>query len=186
MRRRRAPSQAWDMHTTVGETRRRRIHPSATLFVAILLAFALPFGHAVESCGSSSFDATGVEILTKTVHANPESRAYASEIEDNAVVPAWLMVAAAIAGLLLAALAGGRLTSLAGAVGLFFTLYLGVAMELAEAYVGYELVLLLFGVAMLLPLFAAIARAIERRVGRRRAARREAAVGGVGGDAASA
>ena len=94
MRRRRAPPQARDMHTTVGETRRRR-------------------------------------ILTKTVHASPESRAYASEIEDNAVVPAWLMVAAAIAGLLLAALAGGRLTSLAGAVGMFFTLYLGVAMDLA-------------------------------------------------------
>ena len=86
----------------------KRIHPSATLFAGVLLAFTLPFGFSAEACGSQTQPYHGAELLVG--HVEPDGdREYADAVANRGLLFGWLLFAAAAVGLAGAVFRGGRL-----------------------------------------------------------------------------
>lgn len=126
----------------------RKIHPSATLFVAVLLALFLPFGNAVASCGSENADFTGIEMLTGTIEPNPanpgagiydQDREFVEQIEQDG----WFFMAAltglALIGLVLTTLAGGKLWGTCCALIAIDAAVLALVVNFSDAYIGFHL-----------------------------------------------
>jgi hypothetical protein len=126
----------------------RKIHPSATLFVAVLLALFLPFGNAVASCGSENADFTGIEMLTGTIEPNPPApgspiseadREFVEQIEQDG----WFFMAAltglALIGLVLATMAGGRLWGTCCALIAIDAALLALFVNFRDAHIGFHL-----------------------------------------------
>lgn len=153
----------------------KRIHPSAAVFLGILLAFALPFGHVVESCGSSAVDPTGVDLLIGDVQpvvpagspVTQEDREFAEEVESEAGPFAWIVAVVAFTGLLLAVFLRGARWGLCSTGCLVAALALGVALDAVDYHHGYLLVLGLSAGAVAVRLFLAVARVVDRRGARR-------------------
>ena len=142
----------------------KRIHPSATVFLGILLAFALPFAQVVESCGSEAVNPTGVELLlgdVKPIGSDGESE-FAEEVERQSRPFAWLVAIIAFAGLVLALFRRGARWGLCSLGCLASALALGVALEGDDYHHGYQLVLGLSAGAVALRLFLALARRARR------------------------
>jgi hypothetical protein len=127
----------------------RKIHPSATLFVAVLLALFLPFGNAVASCGSQNADFSGIEMLTGTIEPNPSGPGAAVNEEDRKFVEqieqdGWFFMAAltglALIGLVLTTLAGGRLWGTCCALIAIDAALLALFVNFSDAHVGFHLV----------------------------------------------
>jgi hypothetical protein len=148
----------------------KRIHPSATVFLGILLAFALPFAHVVESCGSAAVNPTGVELLlgdVKPVASNgepitAEDRQFADEVEHQSRPFAWFVAVIAFAGLVLALFRRGARWGLCSLGCLVSALALGVALDGDDYHQGYQLVLGLSAGAVVLRLLLAVARRARR------------------------
>jgi hypothetical protein len=152
----------------------RRIHPSAALFIGVLLAFLLPFGSITPSCASAPVvHPTGVDLLTFSVEAEPrdvpdraDEAAFAETVEEGAGPAAWLVVAAALGGLLVSAFRGGRGAGWAAGGGLLATLALAFMLLVAGNPVfeaGFEIVLSLNAVGSVALAVAAVCRRRARR-----------------------
>lgn len=148
----------------------RAIHPSATLFAGILLAFTLPFGYSTASCGPSTSAYRGVDLLRAHVEpeygdiATAESREYAESVASNGVAFGWLLFGSALIGLALAVFAGGRLWATCCAFAASLALVLAIAIDLAESYIGWELAFFLPASGVAAKVFLAIGRFVHRRV----------------------
>ena len=147
----------------------KRIHPSATVFLGILLAFALPFGHVTESCGSAAVNPTGVELLMYDVQPvdngypiGEEDREFADEVEHQAGPFAWIVAVIAFLGLALALFRRGARWGLCALGCLVSALFLGMALEADDYHRGYLIVLGLSAGAVTLRLVLAIARRVSK------------------------
>jgi hypothetical protein len=165
----------------------RTIHPSATLFAAIFLALFLPFGQAVESCGSSKADFSVVEVLSGTVEPSPrvpdlpglpafepepydptppidaEDRRFADEVERSGWPFAALLVALAATGLMLTTLFRGFLWGTCSLLIAIDSVLLMLAVNLGDLYAGGHLVFWGSSFGALVALFLAFARWVGRR-----------------------
>lgn len=123
--------------------RMKASHPSAALFVGILLAFSLPFGYSAQACGPSTREYRGVDLLRG--HVQPdyaesvESREFAAQVARRGIFFGWLLGAAAMIGLFRALFRQGRLWATWCAITAALALVLGLAVGLADTDIGWEL-----------------------------------------------
>jgi hypothetical protein len=153
----------------------RAIHPSAALFVGILIALVLPFGHAVASCSSENADFTGIDLVIYDVEPQPSEpglpiqqadREFADEVETNGGPFAAILLGAAVLGLALAIFARGRLWGTCCFVAALATAAIAVAVNMDDAYVGCHLAFWLSLAGFLTRLFDAVHRWFLRRSAR--------------------
>jgi hypothetical protein len=118
----------------------RIIHPSATLFVGVLLAFTLPFGYSAEACGPQTQPYHGAELLVGHVESSdPE---YADDVAKRGLLFGWLLFAAAAVGLAGAACRDGRLWATWCAITAVLSLAFGLfVINAGEPDVGWFLTL---------------------------------------------
>lgn len=150
----------------------RTIHPSAALFVGVLLALMLPFGHAVESCASENADFSGIDLLVYDVEPQPAApglpitqtdRNFADQVETNGAPFAAILLAAAVVGLALAIFGRGRLWGTCCFVAALATIAISVAVNMDDPYVGWHLAFWLSVAGFLTRLFDAVHRWFLRR-----------------------
>ena len=141
----------------------KRIHPSATLFAGVLLAFTLPFGFSAEACGSQTQPYHGAELLVG--HVEPDGdREYADAVANRGLLFGWLLFAAAAVGLAGAVFRGGRLWATWSAVTAVLALALGFfVIDAGDPDVGWFLALLLPTGGVVLKILVALGRWILRR-----------------------
>lgn len=137
-----------------------RIHPSATLFAAVLLAFALPFGYSAQACGSTTAPYRGVDLLVGDVQPDGDVE-YAEEMSATGLPLSWLLLASALTGLLLAIWKRGKLWATLCTVTATAAFVLGVALDL-NPDVGWVIAFFVPVVGVAVKVLAAIARAIGR------------------------
>lgn len=157
----------------------RRFHPSATVFLGILIALCLPFGHAVSACGEENAKFTGVDLVRSDVEPMPAEpglpitaadRAFADQVETDSLLPAAALLAVAASGLLLALFLRGKFWGTCCAVAAVATLAIGFLSNMDDAYVGWHL-------AFWLPVAGLVVRVgLAVATGRGRARTPEAAV----------
>lgn len=138
---------------------------SPTIFAAIVLCFALPFGAAVNCEGTKRYDWTGFDLVTASVEAPPEYAEDAAELEGRWFL-ALLVLVAAVAGLILGVLFRARWAGLAAAAGLAATVALVAVPETVpneQTDTGLALTFLAFVVLALLHGGAAVVRWWRRR-----------------------
>jgi hypothetical protein len=138
----------------------RRIHPSATLFVGVLLAFTLPFGYSAEACGSQTQTYRAADLLVLNVEPGGSSAAdaeYAESVAESGLVFAWLLLVAAVLGLRAAVLGGGRRWATWCAVTAALTLLMGFfVIDAGEIDIGWLLTLFLTAGGVVLKILIAL------------------------------
>jgi hypothetical protein len=148
------------------------IHPSAPLFAAILLSLLLPFGNAVESCGSASADFSAVEVLTGSIEPNPSGpglpvsaadQRFADEVEQAGWPFAAMLAGLGLIGLVLTTLAGGRLWGTCCALIAIDTIVLAFAVNLGDAHAGFHVAFWGSAAGALIAFCLTLNRWVERR-----------------------
>jgi hypothetical protein len=145
----------------------RLVHPSAAIFVGILIALFLPFGHAVAGCGSEQAEFTGIDLVLSDVEPMPSEeggpitaadRDFADQVETNTLLPTALLLAAALTGLLLAVFVRGKLWGTCCAVAMVATLAIGLLANFDDAHAGWHLAFWLPAGGVAARIFLAVAR----------------------------
>jgi hypothetical protein len=140
-----------------------RIHPSATLFVGVVLAFTLPFGYSAEACGSQTQPYHGGELLVGHVESDGDQE-YADAVANRGLLFGWLLFAAAVVGLLGAFFRSGRLWATWSAVTAVLALALGFfVIDAGEPDVGWLLALFIPTGGVVLKILMAFGRWTRRR-----------------------
>jgi hypothetical protein len=134
----------------------RRIHPSAALFVGVLIALALPFGHAVGSCSPDHADFSGVGLLAQDVEGSSDW--FAEEVEANGAPFAWALLLTGLVGLGLAVFARGALWGTLCFLAWCWTALLALAVNLDDAYIGFHLAFWLPAAGFVTRVLAAVRR----------------------------
>jgi hypothetical protein len=141
----------------------RAIHPSAALFVGILLAFTLPFGFSAEACGSQTQPYRGAELLVGHLEADGDEE-YAASVAHRGLVFGWLLFGAGVVGLWGAVRRGGRLWATWCAVTAILSLSFGfVVIDAGDPDIGWALTLFLPTGGVVLKILLALGRWIARR-----------------------
>lgn len=145
----------------------KRIHPSATLFVGILVAFTLPFGYSAEACGPRTQEYRGTDLLV--AHVEPDGDLeYAAAVSHRGLIWSWLLLAATLLGLRATVLNRGRRWATWCVVAATLAFVLGVAViEAGEPRVGWFLALGAPTAGVVLKILIAFGRWIWRHVGPR-------------------
>ena len=147
-------------------------HPSAALFVGVLIALVLPFGHAVASCGSERADFSGVDLILQDVEPQPAApgwpigqsdRDFADSVESNGAPAAVVLLLVAVLGLALALFAGGRLWGTCCFVAALATLAIAVFVNMSDAYIGWHLAFWLTAGGVVTRFLSAVRRRYLRR-----------------------
>lgn len=156
------------------KTKIRTTHPSAALFVGLLIALMLPFGHAVESCSSENADFSGINLLVYDVEPQPSEpglpieqadRNFADQVETHGGPFAAILLGAAVLGLALAIFGCGGVWGTCFVAALA-TAAIAVAVNMDDAYVGWHLAFWLSVGGFLTRLFDALHRWFLRRSAR--------------------
>jgi hypothetical protein len=152
----------------------RAIHPSATVFVGVLIALVLPFGQAVDSCSSDHADFTGVDLILYDVEPQPadssfsptinqSDREFADEVETNGGPAAGILLLSAVLGLILAVFYRGRLWATCCLVAALSTVAIAVLVNMDDAHIGWHLAFWLPAAGCALKTMGWIARLGEKR-----------------------
>jgi hypothetical protein len=145
----------------------RAIHPSAALFVGILLAFTLPFGYSAQACGPSTKEYYGAELLVGHVEPDGpgfEDKEYATGVAHRGLVLGWLIFAAAVLGLHTAVRREGRLwatwCAVAAALSLVFAFFV---IDAGAPRAGWFIAFFLPAGGVVLKILLALGRWIAKR-----------------------
>ena len=146
----------------------RKIHPSATLFVGILIAFTLPFGYSAQSCGVTTKEYRGVDLLVGHVEPSgpgTEEKDYASAVSHRGLLWSWLLMGATLFGLRATILRRGRLWGTWCAVAATLALLLGLlVIDAGDVEIGWLLAFFLPAGGVVLKLFIFLGRWLWRRM----------------------
>lgn len=141
----------------------KRVHPSATLFVGVLLAFTLPFGYSAEACGSQTKPYHGAELLVGHVEADGDQE-YADAVAKRGLLFGWLLFAGAAVGLAGAVFRGGRLWATWCAIMAVLSLAFGFfVIDAGDPDVGWFLTLFVPAGGVVLKILIALGRWLHGR-----------------------
>jgi hypothetical protein len=142
----------------------RAIHPSAAMFVGVLIAFTLPFGYSAQSCGATTKEYRGADLLVGHVQSDGDDD-YAAAVSHRGLVWSWLLIGATLLGLRATILRRGRLWGTWCAVAATLALLLWfLVIDAGEPYIGLELAFLLPAGGAILKLLIFLGRWLWREV----------------------